>query len=72
MRMTGSGYDDIMNMATHKRRYFIMNMKREKEEHEEQAEEQAQEGSQSDGKRTKRISGDELKQKMKSGEIPNQ
>lgn len=66
----GWSYEDLMNMSVSSRRYQIHLLKNEhraKEDH--YREEMENMKSASTGKRTKKISGDELKAKLKSGEI---
>ncbi len=60
-------------MPTYERRFFLGMLtkeRREREEHMEKMKEQTQ-SSGGKGKRITRVSGDALKSKLKSGEIPN-
>lgn len=67
-------YSDIMAMPTYERRYFLgmlTKQAKEKEEETERLREEAQNKSKgSKGQRSTRITGQSLKNKMKSGEIP--
>ena len=67
-------YSDVMIMPTYERRYFLGMLTKEAREKEEEADrlrEEAQNRSKgSKGQRSTRISGESLKNKMKSGEIP--
>lgn len=65
------GYNDAMMMPTYERRYFINLMIKQNEKRIETIEnQQVQKGSNSKGNRQSKISGDALKSKMMSGEIP--
>lgn len=65
------GYNDAMMMPTYERRYFINLMIKQNEKRIETIEnQQVQKGSNSKGNRQSKISGDALKTKMMSGEIP--
>ena len=57
-----------MKMPVYERWHYLNNLRSELEKKEEMMEE-ARTNSKSGGKNTKRVSGDTLKQKMKSGEI---
>jgi len=66
-------YSDILTMPTYERRFFLGLLtkdKRDREEHMEKMKEQAQSKT-GKGSRTTRVSGDALKNKINSGEIPN-
>jgi len=58
-----------MDMSINSRRYQIHLLKAENRAREEHYEEQRQSSSSGGGNRTRSISGDELKSKLKSGEI---
>lgn len=65
------GYNDAMMMPTYERRYFINLMIKQNEKRIETIEnQQVQKGSNSKGNRQSKISGDALKTKMMSGDIP--
>lgn len=71
--MKNMTYTDVLSMPTYERRFFIGQLTREAAKREEQME-RAREQSQANngkGSRTKRISGDALKTRMKNGDIPN-
>ncbi len=67
-------YNDILSMPTYERRFFLGMLTKEAREKQEEAEklrEEAQNRAKgSKGQRSTRISGESLKNKMKSGEIP--
>ena len=67
-------YNDILSMPTYERRYFLGMLTKEASEKQEELEkirEEAQNKSKgSKGQRSTRITGQSLKNKMKSGEIP--
>jgi hypothetical protein len=63
----GIGYNDVLSMPTNERRYYIG--KKLKAYHKQQEQKQT-EGRSSNGKtRTTTITGDQLKAKLKSGQI---
>ena len=67
-------YNDILSMPTYERRFFLGMLTKEARDKQEEAEklkEEAQNRAKgSKGQRSTRISGESLKNKMKSGEIP--
>jgi hypothetical protein len=69
----GFTYQDVLNMSVYERRqylnYLLNENKRKTEAMEEQKEEYTNKNAK--GSRTTRVSGDQLKAKLKSGEIPN-
>lgn len=67
----GFSYTDVMNMSVYERRNYLSLLLNENQNIKE-AEEQSLNKTSSNGSRTTRISGDQLKAKLKSGEIPNQ
>jgi hypothetical protein len=70
--MKNMTYTDVLSMPTYERRFFIGQLTRDAtklEEQMEKAREQSQ-GNNGKGSRTKKISGDALKTRMKNGEIP--
>jgi hypothetical protein len=69
----GISYSDVMGMPTYERRFFIETLRNDVKQQNENIEE-AKNNVTSSGKgsRSKQISGDALKSKMQSGEIPNQ
>lgn len=65
------GYSDILNMPTSERRFHLgMLVKTRKEEQERMEEMKNKTSSGGKGNRTTKISGEALKNKMKSGEVP--
>jgi len=65
----GLGYNDVLSMPTNERRYHIG--KKLKAYHKQQEQQKQSEGRSSNGKtRTTTITGDQLKAKLKSGQIP--
>lgn len=67
-------YNDVLSMPTYERRFFLGMLTKEAREKQEEADrlrEEAQNRAKgSKGQRSTRISGESLKNKMKSGEIP--
>lgn len=67
-------YNDVMNMPTGYRRYFLglklRENTRQQEQIEKEREEQTNRGSK--GSRSKKISGQALKSRMENGDIPLQ
>ena len=67
-------YSDILTMPTHERRFFLGMLTkdiRDKEEEAEKFREETQNRAKgSKGQRSTRITGESLKNKMKSGDIP--
>lgn len=67
-------YSDVMAMPVYERRYFLTLLTKDhqkREEKEEELKEQAKTSSNgSKGSRTTKISGNALKSRMKSGDIP--
>jgi len=60
-------------MPTYERRFFLTTFINENEKIKEKAEEQTQSTTTGGkGTRTTRVSGEQLKSKLRSGEIPNQ
>jgi len=72
--LKGMTYNDVLSMPTYERRFFLGMLTKEAREKEEEAEkfrEEAQNRAKgSKGQRSTRITGESLKNKMKSGEIP--
>ena len=72
--LKGMTYNDILSMPTYERRFFLgmlTNQAREKQEEAEKFKEEMQnKAKNSKGQRSTRISGESLKNKMKTGEIP--
>mgnify|MGYP003624717550 CR=1 FL=1 len=65
----GWSRQDLMDMSINSRRYQIHLLKAENRAKEESYEEQRKSSGSGGGNRTRSISGDELKGKLKSGEI---
>ncbi len=65
-------YNDVMNMPTGYRRYFLSLKLRENSKQQELIEKQREEqnNQSAKGTRSKKISGDTLKLRMESGDIP--
>lgn len=59
-------------MPTYQRKFFMNEYLNEQEQVEEQMEQQQQTADSGSGKRTRKVQGEELMQKMKNGEIPDQ
>ncbi len=57
-------------MPTYERRFFLGLLTKDMQQRKENADQNAQQ-RQSKGSRTTKISGEQLKSKLKSGEIPN-
>ena len=69
--LKGFTYSDVLALPTYERRYFLGLLTKDVREREEQAEkmkEQAQTKG-GKGKRSTRVSGEALKNKIKSGEV---
>lgn len=72
MRHLKIPYSDVLMMPTYERRYFLTSFINENEKQKERMEEQqGNTTSGGRGTRTTKISGDALKSKLRSGEIPN-
>jgi hypothetical protein len=67
-------YNDILSMPTYERRYFLGMLTKEASEKQEELDKIREEAKNnpkgSKGQRSTRVSGEALKNKMKSGEIP--
>ena len=65
-------YSDVMSMPTYERRYYLGMLTKDFERKEEQIEESKDQASTvgTKGSRTSKVSGNQLKNKMKTGEIP--
>ena len=65
-------YSDVMLMPTYERRYYLGMLTKDFERKEEQIEEGKDQASTvgTKGSRTSKVSGNQLKNKMKTGEIP--
>lgn len=72
MRIFKCGYRDVMKMPTRERRFFLYRYKHEKEEIESNADSSQSVQNNGKGKTQRRIQGEELKQKLRKGEIPDQ
>lgn len=69
--MKGVSYSDVLAMPTYERRYFLGLLTKQAREREEEYEERKNtKNSASKGKRTTTVSGDALKSRIKSGDIP--
>ena len=66
-------YSDVLAMPTYERRFFLGLLNRDVIQRQEQMDEMKDKASTkgSNGTRQTRVSGDALKSKMKSGQIPN-
>jgi hypothetical protein len=65
----GLTYQDLQNMPTYERRNYLLFFMNEQDKKREVYEKQKTQGGK--GKQSKSVSGDMLKNKIKSGEIPN-
>jgi hypothetical protein len=65
-------YSDVLAMPTYERRFFLGQKTREFEKQEEHMEKskEKQQSKNSRGSRTTRVSGEALKNKIKSGDLP--
>lgn len=68
--MKGFTYADVKSMPTHERRYYLGLYTKEVLKREEQFEEQKNNSKSGKGKRKTSVSGNQLKNKIKTGEIP--
>ena len=70
--MKNMTYSDVMSMPTYERRYYLGMLTKDFERKEEQIEESKDQASTvgTKGSRTSKVSGNQLKNKMKTGEIP--
>ncbi len=70
----GFTYDDVLNMSVYERRQYLNLLLNENQKKNEAIEEQKEQytNKNAKGSRTTKVSGDQLKAKLKSGEIPNQ
>jgi hypothetical protein len=69
--MKGVNYSDVLEMPTYERRYFLGLLTKQAREREEEYEDRKNKtNSSSKGKRTTTVSGDALKNRIKSGDIP--
>jgi hypothetical protein len=73
MRHLKIPYSDVLAMPTYERRFFLTTFINENEKRKEQMEEsQGNATSGGRGTRTTKVSGEALKSRLRSGEIPNQ
>lgn len=70
--LKGFNYSDILAMPTYERRFFLSMLVRDREKHEEQVEQMSEENKNkgAKGSRQTKVSGNALKSKMSSGQIP--
>ena len=68
----GLSYSDVMSMSVYERRNYLTLLLNENTKKTEMIEEQNQNLKSGNGSKTTRVSGEALKAKLKSGEIPNQ
>jgi len=71
MRHLKLPYSDVLNIPTYERRYFLTSFINENQKRQEQMEEQNSTTSNGNGKRTTKVSGQQLKTKLQNGDIPN-
>ncbi len=66
-------YQDVLSAPTYERRFFLLTFMNENTKKTEMMEEQRESAKNSNarGSRTTRVSGSQLKSKLKSGEIPS-
>ena len=69
----GFTYQDVLNMSVYERRQYLSYLLNENQRKQEAIEEHKDDyvNKNAKGSRTTRVSGDQLKSKLKSGEIPN-
>jgi hypothetical protein len=69
----GFTYQDVLNMSVYERRQYLNLLLNENKAKEEAIEEEKEKytNNNAKGSRTTKVSGDQLKAKLKSGEIPN-
>lgn len=74
MRVLGCSRRDVMEMPTRERKFYLNEFMNEEEKREEQMNsgENNSVHNSGKGKRTRRVGGEELKQKMKNGDLPQQ
>ena len=68
--LKGFTYSDVLNLPIYERRYYSSLLTKQARQREEEYEELKNKSSGKSGRTTK-ISGEALKSKLKSGEIPN-
>lgn len=68
----GLSYSDVMGMSVYERRNYLSLLLNENTKKTEMIEEQNQNMKSSNGSRTTKVSGEALKAKLKSGQIPNE
>jgi hypothetical protein len=70
--MKGMNYSDVLAMPTYERRFFLGQLVKDINKKEEHFEKMKEESKVKNGKgnRTTKISGQQLKNKLKTGEIP--
>lgn len=71
MRHLKMSYADVLSMPVYERRFYLTTFIQENEKQKEKMETQQMNSTNSKGKRTTKVSGEQLKSKLKSGEIPN-
>ena len=65
------GYNDVLNMPTNERRYYMGMLIKSKHDEQVKAEEMTNKAnSNAKGSRKTKVSGEALKNKIKSGEVP--
>lgn len=64
------GYNDVLNMPTNERRFHIGMLVKNKSEEQERMKEMYDKSSGGKGTRKTRISGEVLKSRIKSGDVP--
>jgi len=69
----GFTYNDVLNMSVYERRQYLNLLLNENQKKSEVIEEEKEKyaNKNAKGSRTTKVSGDQLKAKLKSGEIPN-
>jgi hypothetical protein len=71
MRHLKLQYTEVLSIPTYERRYFLTSFINEKQKKHEQMEEQNGTTSSGKGKRTTKVSGQQLKTKLQNGDIPS-
>ena len=72
MRHLKLSYSDVLSMPVYERKFYLTTFIQENEKKREQVENQQMNSKNSKGTRTTKVSGEQLKTKLKRGEIPNQ
>lgn len=71
MRGLQTTRQDVLNMPTYERRYYLSLLRNEKESNDEQRQEQNSVIQTGRGSRIRKVGGNALKNMFKNGQIPN-